>query len=279
MKAFRYYAVDNNGNLLSPIASSNMLNRQGKYGNIPVVNAKDMSLYVNNAAHNGTSILMPSNSKYSVFDAKRLINTALDAYIRDRKDIFDYYNKLSGNLLDKMGYSWDSLEGLIKSYWWEKGKPDKVPGALLDDIDDHLNKNVSSVKTDDADANYNKDFEKGKHLDLADRIAAVNTEDTGLKDYNGLFTALSSMYDTFKNHPATKNKDIGLYQVEYDKDDLFSFRLHLASIFRNRQHLPLSLELLYIPVFLLSMHFLHQLDELAFDLQKEEESQSSPCLS
>lgn len=119
MKAFRYYLLDDKGNLLPPMVGSKVDNSKGKYGNIPLINTNetsDLSGAFNTAEHNGTSVIIAPDKKHSIYNIGQQINQMLSYIVaaehdKHAKERFDYANKLYNNM-----YDWNELKDFFESY-------------------------------------------------------------------------------------------------------------------------------------------------------------------
>lgn len=239
MKAFRYYLLDRKGNLVPPIVGK-VDNSEGKYGNIPLLNtndASDIPGIFNTAKHNGTSVIIAPDNKYSVRNIGKEINNMLGYVVnadRDKnaREKFDYANKLVGNR-----YDWDELKNFFESYRDGMFNGDKL--KTLDYLDSGFNSPVYNAVKSAVDRNIGYKGIDKEHLsgsryddkyDSRNLSHAAYVDDSGKsseKDYRQLMGALGSTHDTLSY--AYGPDRIALYQVEFDPDDIYTGRDYLEN--------------------------------------------------
>lgn len=232
MKAFRYYLKDNN-DIVSPFTFNHeTVNATGKYGKIPLINLSDSNIKgtINTAPHNGTSIIMAPNRKYSVFGIGKLFNALLKAVARDDKigeQQFNRYNKLLGGSFD-----YDDIKGFFDNYLdFFDGDVEETLNYLDSGSDSPVHKLVDSelirnmpvgslnVKEPLLDNKVNKYNAAYVQSDAPDK-----DED---RDYTQLMASLSGTHDALASRYGKNN--IGLYQVEYDPEDQFTGKDYLEN--------------------------------------------------
>lgn len=240
MKAFRYYLLDDKGNLLPPMVGSKVDNSKGKYGNIPLINTNetsDLSGAFNTAEHNGTSVIIAPDKKHSIYNIGQQINQMLSYIVaaehdKHAKERFDYANKLYNNM-----YDWNELKDFFESY---KGAFGGDTGRTLKYLDSGYGSPLYNVikQTVDNNIGYNNldtSATRGKRYDAKHdlrnitRASYVNdtSNDDTEKSYTQLMGALGATHDALAHHYGPDK--VALYQVEFDPDDIFTGKDYLEN--------------------------------------------------
>lgn len=239
MKAFRYYLLDENGNLLSPMVNK-ANNSAGKYGNIPLINtneASDTPGIFNTAQHNGTSIIIAPDSKHSIRSIGQEINrmlrfVAIADKDKNAKEKFDHANRLVGNR-----YNWNELKNFFESYrdgmfngdarrtlsYMDSGFGSPIYNAVKGVVD-------KAIGYKGFDPKYTSGSSYSGKYDSRNIVDASYVDDSGKeteKDYKQLMGALDATHDvlSFKYGPDR----VALYQVEFDPDDIYTGKDYLEN--------------------------------------------------
>lgn len=238
MKAFRYYLLDNKGNIIPPMIGSKVDNSEGKYGNIPLINtneASDMPGVFNTSKHNGTSVIIAPDKKHSIRNIKQEINNMLYYVVnadRDKhaKEKFDYANKLVDNR-----YDWNELKDFFESWREAFGmNTDRAlqyieysDGPLYDYAKDIVDMNLGHKGLDTKHIEGSRYDAKMDPRNITKASYVNDSNDSGEKDYRQLMSTLGSTHKAL-SHAYGPNK-IALYQVEFNPDDIYTGKDYLEN--------------------------------------------------
>ena len=188
----------------------------------------------NTAKHNGTSIIMAPNKKYSVLGIGQTLNNMLRCVAKGNKQRFDQYNNLLNNRFD-----YDEMKEFFDSYadglfdgdiaqtlkYLDSGFDSPLYNVVKQDVEKHVP--LSTFKKEHSTLFSPKTNNEPYDLTASAYVHSDAEDKDEDRDYNQFIAALTGTHDSLAHHYGKNN--IGLYQVEYDPDDQFTGKDYLEN--------------------------------------------------